>query len=74
MKCTCNATRTAAAILAGIAIGGALGMLFAPAKGCDTRKRLANQMDETDELRESLKEKFSKLVDDLKKDLETAKH
>ncbi len=73
MKCSNNAMRTATAIFAGMAIGGVLGMLFAPAKGCDTRKKLVSRMDESDELTESLKEKFAKLVEDLKKDIEAVK-
>ncbi len=50
------------ALLAGIAAGAALGILFAPAKGSDTRKELSGK---GEELKESIKEKFNEFLDDI---------
>ncbi len=35
-----NSTKIAGAVILGAALGAALGILFAPAKGADTRKRI----------------------------------
>jgi gas vesicle protein len=50
------------ALLAGIAAGAALGILFAPAKGSETRKGLTGK---GEELKESIKEKFNEFLDDI---------
>lgn len=49
-------------LLAGVATGALLGILFAPDKGSRTRKRIVN---EGEELRDDLKEKFDEFVDGL---------
>lgn len=54
--------KVVAALLAGIAAGAALGILFAPAKGSDTRKELSGK---GEELKESIKEKFNEFLDDI---------
>jgi gas vesicle protein len=51
-------------VLAGLAAGALLGILFAPDKGSVTRKRL---IEKGDEYAEDIKEKFGDLVDDLSK-------
>lgn len=50
------------ALLAGVAAGAALGILFAPAKGSETRKELTGK---GEELKESIKEKFNEFLDDI---------
>jgi gas vesicle protein len=54
-------------LLAGLAAGAVIGILFAPDKGSVTRKKIAEI---GDEYAEGLKEKFSNLVDDLSKKYE----
>ena len=58
------------ALLIGAAIGGVLGILFAPDKGSETRKKLAGK---ADELTDSLKEKFNTLLEEAKKEFEAAR-
>ncbi|MFZ2286095.1 MAG: YtxH domain-containing protein [Bacteroidales bacterium] len=50
------------ALLAGVAAGAVLGILFAPAKGSETRKGLTGK---GDDLKESIKEKFNEFLDDI---------
>jgi len=49
-------------IAAGLAVGAALGVLFAPAKGSETRKKIAGK---GNDLADALKKKFDDLVDNL---------
>lgn len=48
--------------MAGVAAGAALGILFAPAKGSETRKGLTGK---GEELKESIKDKFNEFLDDI---------
>lgn len=49
-------------VLAGIAVGALLGVLFAPDKGSETRKKFSR---EGSDLADDLKDKFSELMDTL---------
>ncbi len=57
------------AILLGITIGGALGILFAPDKGSETRKKISSK---SGDLSDTIKDKFGKFVDKFKKEIEDA--
>jgi gas vesicle protein len=48
--------------LAGLAVGAILGVLFAPAKGSDTRRKIS---DKGNEFAENLKNKFDGFIDDI---------
>lgn len=48
--------------MAGVAAGAALGILFAPAKGSETRKGLTGK---GEELKESIKDRFNEFLDDI---------
>lgn len=66
---TDNTKTVVGALLVGAAIGAALGLLFAPAKGSDTRQTIS---DKSDDIAESVKEKFNDLVDSFKKEAKDA--
>ena len=65
-----NTGKMIGALLIGAAIGGALGILFAPDKGSETRKKIANQ---TGDLTDNLKKTLASLLDETKKEFETEK-
>jgi gas vesicle protein len=59
-----NTGKIIGALLVGAAIGGALGILFAPDKGSVTRKKLFSKGEELkDNLKDTLKEKYNGLMD-----------
>jgi gas vesicle protein len=62
-KTTNNAAQLIGALVLGAAIGGALGILFAPAKGSDTRKKISAQ---SDDLTTSMMDKFNDFLEELK--------
>ena len=65
-----NTGKIIGALLLGAAVGGVLGVLFAPDKGSETRKKIIGQ---GDDLLGSLKEKFSSVLQQLHKEEETVK-
>ena len=58
------------ALLAGVAAGAVLGILFAPEKGSETRKKLSG---EGNDLKESMKEKFNEFLDNISEKYENVK-
>lgn len=65
-----NIGKTVGALLLGAAIGGALGILFAPDKGIRTRKKL---MAKGEDLTDTMKDKFEDFMDSVKEEIEEAK-
>lgn len=58
------------AVLLGAAIGGALGILFAPAKGSDTRNKLSKK---GNDLTDAIKEKYGEIMDKFRSEMEDVK-
>lgn len=57
-----NAGKLLVGVLAGVAVGALMGILFAPDKGTETRKKIVKK---GEDYVEDLKEKFNGLIDDL---------
>lgn len=57
-------------MLAGVAAGALLGVLFAPDKGSKTRKRICH---EGEELTDDLKEKFDDFIENMEEKIEKVK-
>lgn len=57
-----NTEKVIISVLAGIATGALLGILFAPDKGSETRKKIAKKSSDTVN---DLKDKFGNLIDDI---------
>ncbi len=58
-----STTKILLGFLAGAVAGAAIGILFAPDKGSETRRKIA---DESQDLADNLKGKFNNLVDGVK--------
>lgn len=56
--------------MAGLAVGALLGVLFAPDKGSETRKKIAKKTKDT---KDSLKHKIDEFVDNITEHFEKAK-
>lgn len=54
-------------VLAGVAVGATLGILFAPDKGSSTRKKISRK---ADDYSEELEEKFNEFMDGVTKSFE----
>lgn len=65
-----NTGKLIGALLLGAVIGGALGILFAPDKGSETRKKI---LAKGEDLKDALKEKFDVLLEEVKKEAEVIK-
>jgi len=65
-----NTGKVIGAIFLGAAIGGALGILFAPDKGTETRRNISKK---GNDLTDAVKEKFDAIVDKFKKEVEDVK-
>jgi len=65
-----NSGKMIGAVLLGAAIGAALGILFAPDKGSETRKKIAGK---TGDISDALKAKFNVLLAEAKNEFESAK-
>ncbi|MBL0202327.1 MAG: YtxH domain-containing protein [Chitinophagaceae bacterium] len=65
-----NTGKLLGAILLGAAIGGAFGILFAPDKGSETRRKISKK---GNDLTDAVKEKFDAIVDKFKKEVEEVK-
>jgi gas vesicle protein len=58
-----STSKTLLGFIAGAAVGAALGILFAPDKGTETRRKISEQ---SNDLADNIKGKFTDLVDGVK--------
>lgn len=65
-----NSGKLIGALLLGAAIGGALGILFAPDKGSETRKKL---LAKGGDLSDEMKEKLSNFMEETRNEFEETK-
>lgn len=65
-----NTGKLIGALFIGAAIGGALGILLAPDKGSETRKKIASK---GSDLTDAMKTKVQELLEEFKKDSVTVK-
>lgn len=65
-----NSGKVLLGLLAGVAAGALLGVLLAPEKGSDTRKKILRK---GDEYADALKEKFNDMIETVTEKIETVK-
>jgi len=65
-----STTKILFGFIAGAAVGAAIGILFAPDKGTETRRKIADQ---SNDLADNLKNKFTDLVDGVKEKFSAVK-
>jgi gas vesicle protein len=65
-----NSIKVALGVMAGIAVGAVAGILFAPAKGSSTRRRIIHL---GEEYSDELKERFEDLVETISEQYEETK-
>ena len=70
METSGNTGKLMGALLLGAAVGGALGILFAPGKGSETRKKLSGK---SDDFADAMKKKFNDFLEQIKKEVDTTK-
>lgn len=58
-------------VLTGLAVGAALGILFAPDKGSETRKKL---IEKGEDYAETIRERFNEMVDSMNEKFEKVKN
>lgn len=63
-----NTGKLIGALLVGAAVGGILGVLFAPGKGSDTRKKLSTK---GEDLTDTIKEKLNALLENVRNEVQT---
>lgn len=66
-----NTGKLVGALLIGAAVGAALGILFAPNKGAETRKKL---LAKGDDLSGAIKDRFNGMLEDSKTEVEGLKN
>lgn len=66
-----STTKVVSGVLAGLAVGTVLGILFAPEKGSKTRNKI---IDKRNDLMDKIKSKYSDLENSLKNDFKNVKN
>lgn len=66
-----NSGKILLGVLAGVAAGALIGVLFAPDKGWNTRKRISKKVDE---YKDGLRDKFNEFLDTITEKMEEAKN
>lgn len=70
METSNNSGKLISALLIGAAIGGVLGVLFAPDKGSRTRNKIKGK---SEDITDAIEEKFKDFLEEIKEDIESVK-